>query len=400
MEHVINANAVASRFLQRTSSSPTAFTGDSQSWQKWHSEFKEFARGLAEWLVNTMEVTELLTEDTEMQSLGELFPEPASVLMAILDRLLLGTAANIIQHAKLRKNGFEAWRCLCYEYQRSDRRGSKSLRRTILDFDFSGDLVDKLDQWETLISVYNRLDPTTQLDDTARAIILEKNTSMEIPADVLKSTDVVSYDRLKEFLLSQDHHRRPVLVHTGPGEPQQGTSAVSRVSDSDIAAPAIDLLHEEDERLHKRPRWLPTDKGILNVYFICRSGRPCNIVTQPKAWTFQIVQPFEQDGTATIVVPSTKLIGGSSLRYSTTECHITVWPTFHPPICSASTDYWTRKKSSALRIPRSCTRPSTTWCPWQRMPSLLLINRMEYGRSIQILHNSWKSAPGSIGTTF
>ena len=298
MEHVINANAVASRFLQRTSSSPTAFTGDSQSWQKWHSEFKEFARGLGEWLVNTMEVTELLTEDTEMQSLGELFPEPASVLMAILDRLLLGTAANIIQHAKLRKNGFEAWRCLCYKYQRSDRRGSKSLRRTILDFDFSGDFVNKLDQWEILISVYDRLDPTKKLEDTAKAIILEMNTSLEIPADLLKSTDVASYDRLKEFLLSQDHHHRPVLVHTGPGEPQQGTSAVSRVSDSDIAAPTIDLLQEEDDnerestphakRLRTCLRWLATDKGIFNVYFICRSGQlPCNIVTQAKAWTFE-----------------------------------------------------------------------------------------------------------------
>ena len=247
VEHVINANAVASRFLQRTSSSPTAFTGDSQSWQKWHSEFKEFARGLAEWLVNTMEVTELLTEDTEMQSLGKLFPAPAAVLMAILDRLLLGTAANIIQHAKLRNNGFEAWRCLCYTYQRSDRRGSKSLRRTILEFDFSGDFVKKLDQWEILISVYDRLDPTKKLEDTAKAIILQMNTSLEIPADLWKSTNVASYDRIKEFLLSQDHHHRPVLVHTGPGEPQQGTSAVSRVSDSDIAAPAIDLFHEEDE---------------------------------------------------------------------------------------------------------------------------------------------------------
>ena len=391
-------NETARRLVQQ--SLPRAFAGHAQFWQKWYSEFKEFARGLAGWFVNTMEVTALLTEDTGMQSLGKVFPEQASILMAILDQLLSGTAAVIVQQAKLRKNGFEAWRCLCYEYQRSDRRGSKSLRRTILDFDFSGDLVDKLDQWETLISVYNRLDPTTQLDDTARAIILEKNTSMEIPADVLKSTDVVSYDRLKEFLLSQDHHRRPVLVHTGPGEPQQGTSAVSRVSDSDIAAPAIDLLHEEDERLHKRPRWLPTDKGILNVYFICRSGRPCNIVTQPKAWTFQdwpalrtrwycyhCGAKYKTDWGVLI-----EIFDNGVPHYSLADL-----PPSHLFGVNGLLD---EEKSSALRIPRSCTRPSTTWCPWQRMPSLLLINRMEYGRSIQILHNSWKSAPGSIGTTF
>ena len=130
----IDVNETARRHIEQ--SLPGAFAGHAQFWQKWYLEFKEFARGVSEPLVNTMEVVELLTENTEVQLLEELFQYPASILMAILDGLLSGTARNVIPDPKLHKNGFEAWRCLCHTYQPSDRRRSTSLRRTVLDFDF------------------------------------------------------------------------------------------------------------------------------------------------------------------------------------------------------------------------------------------------------------------------
>jgi hypothetical protein len=77
----------------------------------------------------------------------------AGRLSAILVMYLRGKALRIVQKLEptQSRNGFEMWRQLTKYYMKDDSTRSMVLLKRIMEFNFDGDTLDRMNQFDTLV---------------------------------------------------------------------------------------------------------------------------------------------------------------------------------------------------------------------------------------------------------
>jgi hypothetical protein len=156
---------------------PDVFHGDQTKWSKWSYIFTSYVHGISLKMGTCMDrcaghPTLIPTSDGSND-----VKEMANQLMTMLTTLCRDKALRVIKKLSSgeHRNGFEAWRLLCMEYNYAGIGRRIAILKAILHFNFAGDYLDKFNTWTDIVQQYARLGITDELAESVKlAIVLEQ----------------------------------------------------------------------------------------------------------------------------------------------------------------------------------------------------------------------------------
>ena len=104
-------------------------------------------------------------------------------------------------------NGFEAWRLLSVRFAPRTAGKMLNMLMTSLNPDLSGDLLDKLDVWETDLARFEAQTGEAVADSIRRAVLLSR-TPDSVRDKILANIDSLdTYEKVREAIVACTVHR-------------------------------------------------------------------------------------------------------------------------------------------------------------------------------------------------